>query len=159
VGQEDETTEAADCNDVLVQVIQVLKALIEETRARIEAGALPVVALSEHRTAQLFQNLIGNALKFRRTGVEPLVEISAERTGAWWRFVVADNGIGFDMAYRERIFGVFKRLQSREIEGTGIGLSVCRRIVESAGGTIHAESVPGEGSKFVFTLPAVESRR
>jgi light-regulated signal transduction histidine kinase (bacteriophytochrome) len=107
----------------------------------------------------LFQNLIGNALKFRRKEVEPRVTVSAERAGAWWRFVVADNGMGFDMTYSERIFGVFKRLQSREVEGTGIGLSVCRRIVERGGGTIYAESVVGEGSKFVFTLPAVESGR
>jgi light-regulated signal transduction histidine kinase (bacteriophytochrome) len=106
--------------------------------------------------AQLFQNLIGNALKFRRTDVAPLVSITAKRAGGFWRFVVADNGIGFDMTYAERIFGVFKRLHTQEVGGTGIGLSVCKRIVERAGGTIRAESVLGEGSKFVFTLPAVE---
>jgi signal transduction histidine kinase len=159
MGQADEPAAKANCNEVMLEVIQMLKALTEETGARIEAGVLPVVAVSEQRVAQLFQNLIGNALKFRRKQVEPRVTVSAERVGAWWRFVVADNGVGFDMAYRERIFGVFQRLQSREVEGTGIGLSVCRRIVERAGGAIYAESVVGEGSKFVFTLPAVESRR
>ena len=159
VGQEDEPAATADCNEVMFAVMQLLKALMEETGARIEVGVLPVVAMSDQRVAQLFQNLIGNALKFRRKEVEPRVTVSAERAGAWWRFVVADNGMGFDMAYSERIFGVFKRLQSREVEGTGIGLSVCRRIVERGGGTIYAESVVGEGSKFVFTLPAAESGR
>jgi signal transduction histidine kinase/CheY-like chemotaxis protein len=159
VGQEDEAVAQADCNEVILAVTQLLKTLMEETGARVEVGALPVVAISDHRATQLFQNLIGNALKFRRKEVAPRVTISAEPAAACWRFVVADNGVGFDMAYRERIFGVFKRLQSREVEGTGIGLSVCRRIVERAGGKIHAESVVGEGSKFVFTLPAVESAR
>jgi signal transduction histidine kinase len=159
VGQQDEPAAQTNCHEVLLGVTQLLKTLIEETGARIEVGALPVVAVSDYRVAQLFQNLIGNALKFRRKDVEPRVTVSAERAGAWWRFAVADNGAGFDMAYRERIFGVFQRLQSREIEGTGIGLSVCKRIVERAGGTIYAESVVGEGSKFVFTLPAVESGR
>ncbi len=111
------------------------------------------MAVSEARAAQLFQNLVGNALKFRRAGVTPTVKISVERSGWFWRFVVADNGIGFDMAYAERIFGVFKRLHAREVEGTGIGLSVCKRIVERAGGVIRAESVSGKGSKFIFTLP------
>ncbi len=158
VGQDDEPAAEADCNEVMLAVTQLLKALIEESGARVEAASLPVVAISGHSAVQLFQNLIGNALKFRRKDVEPRVTISAEPAGAWWRFVVADNGIGFDMAYCERIFAVFQRLQSREIEGTGIGLSVCRRIVERAGGAIHAESVPGAGSKFVFTLPAVKSQ-
>jgi signal transduction histidine kinase/CheY-like chemotaxis protein len=158
VGQEDEPEAIANCNEVMLAVTQLLNALIVETGARIEAGPLPAVAISGQRAAQLFQNLVGNALKFRRKEVEPRVTVSAERAGACWRFIVADNGVGFDMAYRERIFGVFKRLQPREVEGTGIGLSVCRRIVERAGGTIHAESVPGEGSKFMFTLPAVKSQ-
>ncbi len=159
MGQEDEPEATTNCNDVMLAVTQLLKALMDEAGARIEVGALPVVAVSEYRVAQLFQNLIGNALKFRRKEVESWVGISAERAGAWWRFAVEDNGIGFEMIHRERIFGVFKRLQSRDVEGTGIGLSVCRRIVERAGGTIYAESVVGQGSKFVFTLPAIESER
>jgi signal transduction histidine kinase len=154
LGQDDETAAEADCNTMVTAVKELLKALIDETGARIDAAALPVVAVSEQRVAQLFQNLLGNALKFRRPGVVPRVAIHAERDGAFWRFVVADNGVGFDMIYRERIFGVFKRLHSREVEGTGIGLSVCKRIVERAGGSIHAESVIGEGSRFIFTLPA-----
>ena len=149
VGQDDEAAPNTDCSQVLAGVADALKQLIEETGARIDAPKLPRVAVSEHRVAQLFQNLIGNALKFRRKGVAPLVTISAERSGGFWRFAIADNGIGFDMAYADRIFGVFKRLHNREIEGTGIGLSVCKRIVERTGGHLHAESVPGEGSKIL----------
>jgi signal transduction histidine kinase len=156
VSQEDETIPRADCQAAIVTVSESLQALIAETGAGIEAVDLPVVAVSEHRVAQLFQNLIGNALRFRRPGITPRVRISAERAGAFWQFVVADNGIGFDMVYAERIFGVFKRLHARDVEGTGIGLSVCKRIVEHAGGVIRAESVPGQGSKFLFTLPALE---
>ncbi len=153
---DDDTVAEADCNRVMPTVVESLHALRREADARIECGHLPVVAVSESHVAQLFQNLIGNALKFRRPGVAPEVIVSVERAGAWWRFIVADNGIGFDMIYAERIFGVFKRLHAREVEGTGIGLSVCKRIVERAGGSIRAESVPGAGSKFIFTLPAAE---
>jgi signal transduction histidine kinase len=156
LSQEDEAVTHADCNEAILTVMQSLDALIGETGAKIDMVKLPQVAISEHRVAQLFQNLIGNALKFRRAGVVPHVKISAERSGAFWRFVVADNGMGFDMIYADRIFGVFKRLHAREVEGTGIGLSVCKRIVERAGGVIRAESTPGEGSRFLFTLPAVE---
>jgi signal transduction histidine kinase/CheY-like chemotaxis protein len=155
LSQEDEIVSPADCNEAILTVVASLQALIKETGAKIEASDLPQVAISEHRVVQLFQNLIGNALKFRRPDAAPHVAISAERQGAFWRFLVADNGTGFDMVYAERIFGVFKRLHAREVEGTGIGLSVCKRIVEQAGGVIRAESVIGEGSKFVFTLPAV----
>jgi len=156
LAQDDDTASEADCNRVILTVIESLHALRGETKARIECGHLPVVAVSEARVAQLFQNLIGNALKFRRPAVVPEVKISAERAGGFWRLVVADNGIGFNMVYAERIFGVFKRLHAREVEGTGIGLSVCKRIVERAGGFIRAESVPGQGTKFIFTLPAIE---
>ena len=156
LSQEDESVSKADCNQVLTAAIASLHALIVDTGARIDSSQLPEVAVSEHRIVQLLQNLIGNALKFRRPGVAPCVKISAVREGAFWRFMVADNGMGFDMVYAERIFGVFKRLHARQVEGTGIGLSVCKRIVERAGGRIWAESMPGKGSTFLFTLPAGE---
>lgn len=155
LAQDDETPSQADCNAAIEQVVESLHALVEETGARIDAANLPTVAVSEHRVTQLFLNLVGNALKFRCPGIVPHVKISAEADGGVWNFVVADNGIGFDMLYAERIFGVFKRLHAREVEGTGIGLSVCKRIVEHAGGVIRAESAPGQGAKFLFTLPAV----
>jgi signal transduction histidine kinase len=159
VAHDDEPASRSRSAEALATVVNSLKTLIDETGAKIEAGGLPEVELSEDRVAQLFQNLISNSLKFRRNGVTPHVKISAERQGRYWRFVVADNGIGFDSVYAERIFGVFKRLHSREVEGTGIGLSVCKRIVERAGGAIHAESVVSEGSKFIFTLPAATKSR
>jgi signal transduction histidine kinase len=157
LAQDDESLSRADCNLVVAAVTEGLHALIEETGAHIESDTLPIVEVSESRVAQLFQNLIGNALKFRRPGVSPKVHISVTRAGGYWRFLVADNGIGFDMLYADRIFGVFKRLHAREVDGTGIGLSICKRIVESAGGWIRAESVPDEGSKFIFTLPDVSN--
>jgi signal transduction histidine kinase len=159
LSQDEEAVSKVDGNEAVAAVLASLHVLIEETGARIESAPLPEVAVSEHRMVQLLQNLISNALKFRRPGVAPVVSISATREGAFWRFIVADNGVGFDMVYAERIFGVFKRLHTRDVEGTGIGLSVCKRIVEHAGGQIRAESAPGEGAKFLFTLPAAEKSK
>jgi signal transduction histidine kinase len=105
--------------------------------------------------AQVFQNLIANAIKFRRADEAPQVHVSATREGDLWRFSVADNGIGIPADQRERIFQIFHRLHTREeYPGTGIGLALCRRIVERHGGRIWVESEPGEGATFYFTLPA-----
>jgi chemotaxis family two-component system sensor kinase Cph1 len=103
---------------------------------------------------QLFQNLIGNGIKFK--GAEPpRVHISAARNGKEWTFSVRDNGIGFEPQYADRIFSVFQRLHSRdEYRGNGIGLSICRKIVERHQGRIWAESIPGSGATFYFTMPA-----
>ena len=104
----------------------------------------------------VFQNLIGNAIKFRAEAA-PRVEISAEREGDWWRFRCADNGIGIDPEYADRIFIIFQRLHARTAyEGTGIGLAMCRKIVEYHGGRIWLDGEAVEGSSFVFTLPAEE---
>jgi len=103
---------------------------------------------------QLFQNLIGNAFKFTRPGETSAVAITAERRGEEWAFAVRDNGIGLPPEQAERIFGMFQRLHARdEYEGAGIGLAVCKRIVERHGGRIWVESRPGEGATFLFTLP------
>ena len=103
---------------------------------------------------QLLQNLISNGLKYHQEGVLPKVQVSAERDGEFWRFAVSDNGIGIEPQYFARIFEIFQRLHGREsYEGTGIGLAVCKKIVERHGGTITARSTPGEGSTFLVTLP------
>jgi light-regulated signal transduction histidine kinase (bacteriophytochrome) len=104
---------------------------------------------------QLFQNLIGNAIKYHRPGVPPVVKVTATRRTADWLFSVTDNGIGIEPRYRQRIFGLFKRLHAQnEYPGTGIGLALCLRIVERHHGRIWVESEPGRGSTFLFTLPA-----
>ena len=122
---------------------------------------LPTIPADPTQMRQLFQNLLGNSLKFVRPGVPPRIRVASEALGNGadapqaWRIAVADNGIGFEEKYLDRIFTVFQRLQGRaSYEGTGIGLAICRRIVERHGGTITAQSQPGEGSTFFVTLPA-----
>jgi two-component system, LuxR family, sensor kinase FixL len=149
-----------DLADVARVVISDLEVRITERNGRVEAGRLPVVFGDRGQLAQLLQNLIGNGLKFQKPGETPLVKVDAESValpgglGAVWNITVEDNGIGFDEKYSERIFQIFQRLHGRsEYEGTGIGLAICRKIVERHGGTIAAFSSPGAGAKFVITLP------
>ena len=153
VGQDDRPMTTVDCDAVLKEVLMSLFVGIEETGAQISIGSLPQVKAWEGRLNQLFQNLIGNALKYRKLDTAPEIRISAEQHEGAWRFAVQDNGVGFDMQYAESIFGVFKRLHREEYEGAGIGLSVCKRIVERHGGRIWASSTPGDGSTFCFSLP------
>jgi light-regulated signal transduction histidine kinase (bacteriophytochrome) len=144
-----------ESGQALAEALERLRASIEETGARIEVGPMPRVAASHARLAALFQNLVSNAIKYRNGAAEPEIRISAETDGAMWRFAVADNGCGFDPADTERIFVVFQRLGGdHRVPGTGLGLAICRRIVEAQGGRIWAESEPGHGSIFRFTLPA-----
>ena len=142
-----------DCNSVLKEVLASLSAKIEETGARISVGNLPWVCAWRGRLRELFRNLIGNSLKYRKPDVPPQISVSARLCGDTWGFSVKDNGIGFDMSHAEEIFAAFKRLRLGEYEGLGIGLSICKRIVEHQGGSIKAVSVPGEGAEFYFTLP------
>ena len=117
---------------------------------------LPVVVANRTMMEMLFQNLIGNAVKYR-SEAPPRIHITAEELDGQWRLAVTDNGIGIDMAYAERIFQVFQRLHPRgQYEGTGIGLAVCQRVVESCGGRIGVDSIPGAGSTFWFTLPTAQ---
>lgn len=155
VGRSEQARSAVDCNRVIDRVRLDLALAIEETGAEVVvSGRLPVVRAQQAEQVQLFSNLVANAIKFH--GDEPpRVEISAVRDNGDWRFAVSDNGIGIDREYADRIFGVFQRLHARSrYPGTGIGLSVCKKIVESNGGRIWLESKPGAGSTFCWTYPA-----
>jgi light-regulated signal transduction histidine kinase (bacteriophytochrome) len=158
---------AVDLNEVVREVTTDLEARIEQVGGRVEAGQLPTIEAEPLHMRQLLQNLIGNALKFRRPDIKPVIKITAvigkhppapgSRSTApreMVRLSVSDNGIGFDEKYTERIFQVFQRLHSRaEYEGTGIGLAITRKIVEHHSGEITAKSKPGEGATFIVTLP------
>jgi light-regulated signal transduction histidine kinase (bacteriophytochrome) len=133
-----------------------LEVSVRESSAEVTSGALPEVEADPTQLVQLFQNLVGNALKFHGPS-PPRVHASAERTGEGWLFSVRDNGIGIDPHHHDRIFAPFERLHGRhEYPGTGIGLAICKKIVERHAGRIWVESKPGEGSTFRFTMPALE---
>jgi light-regulated signal transduction histidine kinase (bacteriophytochrome) len=132
--------------------IMNLNEQLKDTAGSIRRGDLPVVTGYEHDYVQLFQNLLGNALKFRASE-PPRVSVASDRRDKEYVISVEDNGIGIPPEHHERIFGVFKRLHGRDVPGTGIGLAICRRIVERNGGRIWVESEAGRGSKFRFTLP------
>jgi len=118
---------------------------------------LPAVNGDGTQLVSLFQNLIGNALKFRDSA-PPRIHVGARRNGMYWHFSVCDNGIGIDPQYFDRIFGVFQRLHTRkEFPGTGVGLAICKKIVERHGGQIWVESVPGEGTTFHFSLSELQA--
>ena len=144
----------ADSNIALASALLNLQAVTEESGARITHDLLPTIAADPTQLIQLFQNLIGNAIKFR--GKEkPAINISVEKQGEAWTFSVADNGIGIAPEHRDVIFVIFQRLNSREeYAGNGLGLAICQKIVEQNGGKLWVESEPGIGSTFRFTLPA-----
>lgn len=142
-----------DCNEVLGKVVAAMSTTIESNGAGITYDNLPVVAGTEISFIQLFQNLVGNALKFR-SSMPPVIHIGVGQNNNHWIFCVRDNGIGIEPQYKDRIFQIFQRLHSKhEYPGTGIGLSICKKIVENYGGKIWVESEAGKGSAFYFTLP------
>lgn len=154
IGKEVSTLEVS-CDEVLDRVLYNLTSALDESRVEIQRGPLPIVQGDPVLIGQIFQNLISNAIKFRRPGVPPRISINAQRQGAWWSISVQDNGIGIPADCTERVFQLFQRLHSRaEYSGTGIGLAICRKAVRHYGGDITVESAPGEGSTFRFTLPA-----
>ena len=154
LGQSSEHFVEANCDKILQQAIQILGESIKTTGASIQSDPLPTVMVNPIRISRLFQNLIGNALKYQPVGRAPVICISAEDKDVHWQFAVADNGIGIEGQYLETIFAPFKRLHSdQEYGGTGIGLAICRRIVESFDGMLWAESTVGTGSVFYFTIP------
>jgi PAS domain S-box-containing protein len=153
VGTHSQPFELVDCECALADVRANLAMAIEESGAVVQHEPLPTVLADASQLAQLFQNLIGNAIKFRADR-RPEVRISARQEADAWLFAVSDNGIGIDSHYFDRIFRVFQRLHTRvSYPGTGIGLAICKKIVERHGGRIWIESQPGQGSTFHFTLP------
>jgi signal transduction histidine kinase len=149
------TVKPTDCGEVMKEVLSNLAASIGDSGAQVTCRALPIVVADPTQMTQLFQNLIGNAVKFRGDR-HPEIQVEAERLGDEVKFAVRDNGIGIESQYLDRIFGVFQRLHTRSAyPGNGIGLAVCKKIVERHGGRIWVESVPGRGTTFLFTLPAV----
>jgi chemotaxis family two-component system sensor kinase Cph1 len=134
--------------------LQNLSDAIAASRAKIQSEPLPRVTMNEGHLVLLFENLISNAIKFAKPDQAPEILIGTARTKSHWHFSVADSGIGFDPVYADRIFGVFKRLHSRDAyAGNGIGLAICARIVQANGGQMWAEGKLGEGATFHFTLP------
>jgi light-regulated signal transduction histidine kinase (bacteriophytochrome) len=154
-GRTDVAQSRVPMDELVSSVMKDLEYLIRSTSAQIRIGPMPVVPGWPDRLSVLLQNLIGNALKYRRAGVTPEIEISAMLVDHEWQFAVRDNGIGFQQEYADKIFGAFKRLHGRdEYGGTGLGLSIAKRVVERHGGRIWADGRPSEGSTFWFTLPA-----
>lgn len=153
VGTRARPFEPTDCNKVMQTALANLGVAIVESGAQITHDELPTVMGDSSQLVQLFQNLIGNAIKFR--GTEPMrVHVGAEADDGHWQFSVRDNGIGIAPEYHQRIFVMFQRLHGRtEYPGTGIGLAICKKIVERHGGTVWVESQPGQGSTFKFTIP------
>jgi PAS domain S-box-containing protein len=143
-----------DCNHVLSQTLLSLHTAIQQSGATVTSDPLPTVVAKEAMLMQIFQNLIGNSIKYRGEAA-PIIHISAERTAEGWLFSVRDNGIGIDPADAKLVFGMFKRLHGKETPGTGIGLALCRKVVERQGGRIWVESETGRGATFKFTIPTL----
>jgi PAS domain S-box-containing protein len=154
-GEEALTESSVGIEAVLDGVRSNLEPVMNESLVELTHGPLPLVLGDPVQILQLFQNLISNAIKYSRQGVTARIHVSAEKTAARWRFEVTDNGIGIAANNSERIFAPLKRLHGQEIPGTGIGLAVCKRIVERHGGRIWITSELGKGSTFFFTLPAM----
>jgi light-regulated signal transduction histidine kinase (bacteriophytochrome) len=152
-GQSDKSRVPADTMEIVDNVVGNLSSAIERTGAEIRYRDLPTVMSEPVQLSQIFQNLIGNAIKFH--GEEPpRIKIAAKSSGTEWMFFVSDNGIGIDGSHFDRIFTIFQRLHERgAYEGTGLGLAIVKKLVERHGGRIAVESEPGQGTTFIFTLP------
>ncbi len=153
IGTRGKPFQPTDVRKVLDRALANLQKVVEESGAMITCDSLPSVQGDEIQLVQLFQNLIGNGIKFRGER-PPEIDVSARRDGDHWVFAVRDNGIGIERQYWEQIFVIFRRLHTRQkYAGTGIGLAICKRIVERHGGRIWLDSQPGQGTTFYFTLP------
>jgi light-regulated signal transduction histidine kinase (bacteriophytochrome) len=147
-----------DCGQLVDQVVVDLAAAIADRQASVTRDHLPLVLADPTQLRQLFQNLIANGIKFHRPGALPRVHVSASLNGEGWTFSISDNGIGIEPQYFERIFVLFQRLHGRdEYPGTGIGLALCKKIVERHGGHMRVDSTPAQGTTFRFTLPVANA--
>ena len=153
---EQELHAVADLNISLNDAVMSLESSIAECDAVISVELLPTVRGDGTQLTQVFQNLLSNSLKYRNAEVRPHIKVTAKRQDCAWLVCVADNGFGFEPEYAERIFGLFRRLHRDEYPGTGLGLAICKRILERFGGRIWAESTPGAGAQFYFSLPAAD---
>lgn len=150
----DELPPSIDARGPLEGALENLAGAVQESGAQISVGDMPAVRIRASHLQQVFQNLVGNALKYRKED-PPHVRLSARREDTFWLFSVEDNGIGIPAEHREKVFGIFKRLHTNAAyAGTGMGLAICQRIIERYRGRIWVESEPGRGSTFLFTLPA-----
>jgi light-regulated signal transduction histidine kinase (bacteriophytochrome) len=152
ISQPGDVRVAADSSAAVHEALLLLKAAAEESNAQIQVDPLPRVCIEPAALVQVFQNLLANALKYGKNNQPPVIRISAVETGDEARFAVADNGLGIEPEYFHRIFELFRRLHGNEYPGLGIGLAMCKRIIEHHGGRIWLESQPGVGSTFYFTL-------
>jgi light-regulated signal transduction histidine kinase (bacteriophytochrome) len=153
VGFDQKNVEPLQVNSLIEEVLALKSSLIRESGATIIVDPLPEIKGIKTPIQILFQNLIGNAIKYRNPDSAPSIKISGRELPDFWEFSIKDNGIGIDPDYLEEIFGIFKRLHPKEkYPGTGMGLATCKKIVMQHGGKIWAESIPGEGSKFLFTI-------
>jgi len=150
--------ETVDSNRLVDRVVSDLGAAISDSQAEVTRDDLPTLRGDPTQLRQLFQNLIANGIKFHRPEESARVHVSAVLEHATWTFSVSDNGIGIEPQYQERIFALFQRLHTRaDYPGTGIGLAICKKIVERHGGQIRVNSAPGHGTTFEFTLPVVRA--
>lgn len=154
VGSQAPVLARTQLNELVSQARYSLLVSIRETGAEITAGPLPDLEVDPVKMSLVFQNLLSNAIKFRQPGQKPCIHIEARKEAGEWKVSVRDSGIGFDPKFSDKIFGAFQRLHAKsQYPGTGIGLAICKRIVEGHGGRIWAEAHPGAGAVFHFTLP------
>ncbi|MFA6317212.1 MAG: PocR ligand-binding domain-containing protein [Elusimicrobiota bacterium] len=154
VGRLVPTHEDVDCNAALAATLSHLRLALDEAGAKVDSGPLPTLVTDRTQLERVFQNLIVNAVKFRKFDVPPRIRVEAREIPEGWRFSVSDNGVGIEPGQLERVFRIFQRARRPDAPaGTGLGLAICRRIIERAGGRIWAQSAPGKGSTFHFTLP------
>jgi two-component system sensor histidine kinase/response regulator len=154
VGREEPKMEQIDCNKVVREILEEFEPVIAQKQAQITCEPLPVLEGCQTLMRVLFQNLIGNALKFQDGAQPPKIVIQAKTIGNEWQFSLQDNGIGIDPAFNDRVFAIFQRIHRKEeYPGTGIGLSTCKKFVELCGGKIWFDSTPGNGTIFFFTIP------